>query len=625
MNKRQKKTLVRIILSAILVVVLETLKINQSVKFWLYFVPYLIIGYDVLIKAFKGIVRGQVFSENFLMAVASIGAIFLKDNLEGTAVMLFYQIGELFQSVALGKSRKSISSLMDIRPDYANVENPDGSLQTVMSDNIEVGTVIVVKVGEKIPIDGQVVDGYTSLDTSALTGESVPTSVGVGDQVISGSVNLSGVIKVRTTKEFSQSTVSKILQLVENASSKKSRSENFISRFAKYYTPAVCLSALVLAVFPPLLILLATGNNGAWLEWLYRALTFLVISCPCALVISVPLGFFAGLGGASSQGILIKGSNYLEMLSNIKCVAMDKTGTLTQGTFTVSEVIAVNGTEEKILEYSAYAECYSNHPIAKSIVARYAKEIDFTRVNNVQEISGKGVTATVDGKKVVVGNREMITQRTVAIENDDSVDTTVYVVVESEYLGKVIIKDKIKETSKVAVLQLKKLGVQEIVMLTGDKKAVAEQVGKQVGITKVYSELLPSDKVSIVEELTAKKRDKKDKVAFVGDGVNDAPTLMRADIGIAMGAMGCDSAIEAADVVLMDDNPKNIAKAVKISKKCMKIVRQNIVFALGVKFICLVLGVFGIAQMWLAIFADVGVMVLAVLNAIRSMYVKNIE
>ncbi|MBQ3492740.1 MAG: cadmium-translocating P-type ATPase [Clostridia bacterium] len=624
MNKRQKKTLIRIILSAIMILTLELLNLDGGLKFWLYFIPYLTIGYDILIKAVKGILRGQVFSENFLMAIASVGAIVLGDGLEGSAVMLFYQVGELFQSVALGKSRKSIASLMDIRPDYAFTENADGRLNKVDPDEVSVGTIIVVKAGEKIPIDGIVVEGTTVIDTSALTGESVPKSIFVGDEVISGCVNISGLIKIRTTKEFGESTVSKILELVENASSKKSRSENFISRFAKYYTPAVCLSAVALAVFPPL-IRLILGFGGEWNVWIYRALTFLVISCPCALVISVPLGFFAGLGGASSAGILIKGSNYLEALSKIKCVAFDKTGTLTQGSFTVTEVDAVKGTKEELIRYASHAEGYSNHPIAKSIVVAYGSSLDLTRVNGVCEISGKGVKAVVDGKTVLVGNKLIAQETGVKIDGYSGVGTAVYVIIDGVYYGRIIINDKIKDTAKDAIVALKKAGVTKTVMLTGDISSVAQNVGKTVCVDEIHASLLPADKVRIVERLISEKKNNSHKVAFVGDGVNDAPTLMRADVGIAMGALGSDSAIEAADVVLMDDNPLKISKAVGISKKCMHIIYQNIVFALGVKFVCLILGVLGLAEMWLAIFADVGVMVLAVLNAIRVMRVKNIK
>lgn len=624
MNKRQKKTLIRIILSAIMILTLELLNLDGGLKFWLYFIPYLTIGYDILIKAVKGILRGQVFSENFLMAIASVGAIVLGDGLEGSAVMLFYQVGELFQSVALGKSRKSIASLMDIRPDYAFTENADGSLNKVDPDEVSVGTIIVVKAGEKIPIDGIVVEGTTVIDTSALTGESVPKSIFVGEEVISGCVNISGLIKIRTTKEFGESTVSKILELVENASSKKSRSENFISRFAKYYTPAVCLSAVALAVFPPL-IRLILGFGGEWNVWIYRALTFLVISCPCALVISVPLGFFAGLGGASSAGILIKGSNYLEALSKIKCVAFDKTGTLTQGSFTVTEVDAVKGTKEELIRYASHAEGYSNHPIAKSIVVAYGSSLDLTRVNGVCEISGKGVKAVVDGKTVLVGNKLIAQETGVKIDGYSGVGTAVYVIIDGVYYGRIIINDKIKDTAKDAIVALKKAGVTKTVMLTGDISSVAQNVGKTVCVDEIHASLLPADKVRIVERLISEKKNNSHKVAFVGDGVNDAPTLMRADVGIAMGALGSDSAIEAADVVLMDDNPLKISKAVGISKKCMHIIYQNIVFALGVKFVCLIFGVLGLAEMWLAIFADVGVMVLAVLNAIRAMRVKNIK
>jgi len=624
MNKRQKKTLIRIILSAIMILTLELLNLDGGLKFWLYFIPYLTIGYDILIKAVKGILRGQVFSENFLMAIASVGAIVLGDGLEGSAVMLFYQVGELFQSVALGKSRKSIASLMDIRPDYAFTENADGSLNKVDPDEVSVGTIIVIKTGEKIPIDGIVVEGTTVIDTSALTGESVPKSIFVGDEVISGCVNISGLIKIRTTKEFGESTVSKILELVENASSKKSRSENFISRFAKYYTPTVCLSAVALAVFPPL-IRLILGLGGEWNVWIYRALTFLVISCPCALVISVPLGFFAGLGGASSAGILIKGSNYLEALSKIKCVAFDKTGTLTQGSFTVTEVDAVKGTKEELIRYASHAEGYSNHPIAKSIVVAYGSSLDLTRVNSVCEISGKGVKAVVDGKTVLVGNKLIAKETGVKIDGYSGVGTDVYVIIDGVYYGRIIINDKIKDTAKDAIVALKKAGVTKTVMLTGDICSVAQNVGKAVCVDEIHASLLPADKVRIVERLISEKKNNSHKVAFVGDGVNDAPTLMRADVGIAMGALGSDSAIEAADVVLMDDNPLKISKAVGISKKCMRIIYQNIVFALGVKFVCLILGVLGLAEMWLAIFADVGVMVLAVLNAIRAMRVKNIK
>lgn len=631
MTKKQRKMLIRIIASSLLflsLVVFEHFYAvpNRFLRLGLYMVPYLIISYDILKKAFKGIVNRQVFDENFLMAVASLGAVALAvyengSYKEAVAVMLFYQIGELFQSYAVGKSRRSIASLMDIRPDYANLEL-DGNIEQVSPDTVEVGSVIIVSAGEKIPIDGVLIDGSTTLDTSALTGESLPRSVGVGDEVISGCINLSGTVKIRTTKEFGNSTVSKILELVENASSKKSRSESFITRFARYYTPAVCIGAVALALIPPV-VSLALGNPSNWITWIYRALTFLVISCPCALVISVPLSFFAGIGGASREGILIKGSTYIETLSKVSIAVFDKTGTLTKGSFCVTNINPVDIEPERLIELSAYAEAYSSHPISKSIKQAYGKEIDFARIDDVKEISGKGVTAIVDGKHVGAGNGKLMDELCVSYTPCNDVGTVVYVAVDGVYKGSVTIADEPKETSKQAIAELKKIGVKNTVMLTGDADAVAKDVANRLGIDEVHSELLPSDKLAIVEKML-KKKDGRERLAFVGDGVNDAPVLSGADVGIAMGGLGSDAAIEAADVVLMDDDPLKLVKAIRLSSICMRIVKENIIFALGVKALCLVLGAVGIANMWLAIFADVGVMVIAVVNAIRAMYTKKL-
>lgn len=621
MNKKQKKMLVRIIVAALLVVLLtlipESIIGEKSiVQLGLFLIPYLIIGYDILKKAFKGIRNKQVFDENFLMAVATIGAIILGDYKEGVAVMLFYQVGELFQSYAIGRSRKNISELMDIRPDYANIVS-EGETKTVSPYEVPVGSVIVVKPGEKVPLDGIVIEGSASIDTSALTGESVPREVKYGDEIISGCINNSGLLKIETTKEFSESTVSKILDLVENASSKKSKSENFITKFARVYTPFVCYSALFLAVVPPIIGGIATGEFE-FSKWIYRALTFLVISCPCALVISIPLTFFAGIGGASKAGILIKGSNYLEALSNAKIIAMDKTGTLTKGVFEVTKVNPVNISEEKLLYYAASAECYSTHPISISLVNAYAKEINKEEVTDVTEIAGHGVSAKVGNDTVSVGNDKLMKLKNVKYINEPFVGTVCHVVVNDEYAGYIVISDKLKDTSKSAILKMAKAGIKKTVMLTGDNKFAADSIAALLSIDEVHSELLPQDKVNIVEKLLSEKG-QKDKLVFVGDGINDAPVLTRADIGIAMGALGSDAAIEAADVVLMDDNPEKIPLAVGISKKCIKIVYENIYFAIGVKAICLLLGAFGIANMWTAIFADVGVMIIAVLNAIRAL------
>ena len=622
MNKKQKKVLTRIIIAFVLLVLLNFLPVDGYLRMALYMIPYLVIGYDILKKAFKGIRNRQVFDENFLMAVATIGAIALGDYQEGTAVMLFYQIGELFQSYAVGKSRRNISELMDIRPDYANIEQ-DGKLEKVDPDEVEVGTIIVVQPGEKIPIDGTIEDGNSTLNTSALTGESLPRDAKVGDEVISGCINMTGVLKIRTTKEFGESTVSKILDLVENSSSKKSRSENFISKFARYYTPAVCYSALVLAVIPPLCRMLFMGLSPEWGDWIYRALTFLVISCPCALVISIPLSFFAGIGGASNQGVLVKGSNYLETLSQTKIVVFDKTGTMTKGVFEVSGIHHNEMEDAKLLEYAAYAECSSSHPISKSLQKAYGKPIDRSRVTDIEEIGGNGVIAKVEGVSVAAGNAKLMNRLGIAYKECHHVGTVVHMAVDGKYAGHILISDIIKPHAKEAIENLKKAGITRTVMLTGDGKKVAESVAADLGIGEVHSELLPADKVSKVEELLANKSEK-EKLAFVGDGINDAPVLSRADIGIAMGALGSDAAIEAADVVLMDDDPLKIGKAIRIAKKCMRIVYENIYFAIGVKLICLVLGALGIANMWIAIFADVGVMVLAVLNAIRTLFVKNL-
>ena len=615
--------LIRIIVAAILVVVFSLLPIEGYVKFGLFMIPYLVIGYDILKKAGKGIMNRQVFDENFLMAVATMGAILLGDYKEGVSVMLFYQIGELFQSYAVGKSRRNISDLMDIRPDYANIEK-DGKLEQVDPDEVEIGSIIVVQPGEKVPIDGIVVEGSSTLNTSALTGESVPQDAKCGDEIVSGCINMSGVLKIQTTKEFGESTVSKILDLVENASSQKSRSENFISKFAKYYTPAVCYGAVALAVLPPLVRMLFMGLSPEWGDWIYRALTFLVISCPCALVISIPLSFFAGIGGASKAGVLVKGSNYLETLSQTKYVVFDKTGTMTQGVFEVSGVHHNEMEEEKLLEYAALAECSSSHPISKSLQKAYGKEIDRSRVTDMEEISGNGVTAKVDGVSVAAGNEKLMEKLGIEFVACSHVGTVVHMAVDGKYAGHILISDTVKPHAKQAIKELKKCGVKKTIMLTGDRKNIADYVAKDLGIQEVYSELLPGDKVSKVEALLANKTEK-EKLAFVGDGINDAPVLSRADVGIAMGAMGSDAAIEAADIVLMDDDPLKIATAIHIARKCIRIVYENIYFAIGIKLICLLLGALGIANMWMAIFADVGVMVIAVLNAIRALFVKKYE
>lgn len=627
MNKKQKKMLVRIIIAAALMIILHFVPVKGVIRFLLYMIPYFVIGYDILRKAIKGIMNHQVFDENFLMAVATVGAIIVAlsengDYTEAIAVMLFYQIGELFQSYAVGKSRRNISELMDIRPDYANVE-VDGKLEQADPDEVEIGSVIVVKPGEKVPIDGIIIDGSSTLNTSALTGESVPRDAKYGDEIISGCINLSGVLKIRTTKEFGESTVSKILDLVENSSSKKSKSENFISKFAKYYTPAVCYSALALAILPPVVRMLFMSASPEWATWIYRALTFLVISCPCALVISIPLSFFAGIGGASREGVLVKGSNYLETLSQTKYVVFDKTGTMTEGVFEVTGVYENTMDKEKVLEYAALAESFSSHPISKSLKKAYGREIDQTRVSDVEEISGHGIIAKVDGIDVAAGNYKLMKKLRLSYADSDKVGTIVHVAVNGKYEGYILISDRIKATAKEAIHALKKAGIERTIMLTGDSKTVADSVAKELGIDEVYSELLPSDKVAKVEELLAKKS-RKSKLAFVGDGINDAPVLSRADIGIAMGAMGSDAAIEAADIVLMDDDPVKISKAIKISRKCLKIVYENTYFAIGIKLICLLLGAVGIANMWLAIFADVGVMVIAVLNAIRALFVHKL-
>lgn len=627
MNKKQKKMLVRVIIAAALMIILHFVPVKGVIRFLLYLIPYFVIGYDILRKAFKGIMNHQVFDENFLMAVATVGAIIVAlsengDYTEAIAVMLFYQIGELFQSYAVGKSRRNISELMDIRPDYANVE-VDGKLEQADPDEVEIGSVIVVKPGEKVPIDGIIIDGSSTLNTSALTGESVPRDAKCGDEIISGCINLSGVLKIRTTKEFGESTVSKILDLVENSSSKKSKSENFISKFAKYYTPAVCYSALALAILPPVVRMLFMSASPEWATWIYRALTFLVISCPCALVISIPLSFFAGIGGASREGVLVKGSNYLETLSQTKYVVFDKTGTMTEGVFEVTDVYKNTMDKEKVLEYAALAESFSSHPISKSLKKAYGREIDQTRVSDVEEISGHGIIAKVDGIDVAAGNYKLMKKLRLSYADSDKAGTIVHVAVNGKYEGYILISDRIKATAKEAIHALKKAGIQRTIMLTGDSKTVADSVAKELGIDEVYSELLPSDKVAKVEELLAKKS-RKSKLAFVGDGINDAPVLSRADIGIAMGAMGSDAAIEAADIVLMDDDPVKISKAIKISRKCLRIVYENTYFAIGIKLICLLLGAVGIANMWLAIFADVGVMVIAVLNAIRALFVHKL-
>ena len=621
MNKKQKKMLIRIIIAAVLIVVFSLLPAEGYLRFVLFMIPYLVIGYDILKKAFKGILNKQVFDENFLMAVATVGAILLGDYSEGVAVMLFYQIGELFQSYAVGKSRRNISELMDIRPDYANIEK-DGTMEQVDPDEVEIGTIIVVQPGEKVPIDGVITEGTSTLNTSALTGESLPRDAKAGDEVISGCINMTGLLKIRTTKEFGESTVSKILELVENSSSRKSKSENFISKFAKYYTPAVCYGALALALIPPV-VLLIMGKPAMWGDWIYRALTFLVISCPCALVISIPLSFFAGIGGASNQGILVKGSNYLETLAQTKYVVFDKTGTMTQGVFEVSGIHHNEMPDEKLLEYAALAECSSSHPISKSLQKAYGKPIDRNRVTDIEEISGNGVIAKVDGISVAAGNTKLMNRLGIAYQDCHHVGTVVHMAIDGKYAGHILISDIIKPHAKEAIAELKKAGISKTVMLTGDSKRVADQVAEELGIQEVYSELLPADKVSRVEELLNQKSEK-DKLAFVGDGINDAPVLSRADIGIAMGALGSDAAIEAADIVLMDDDPLKISKAIKIARKCIRIVYENIYFAIGIKVLCLILGALGIANMWMAIFADVGVMILAVLNAIRTLFVKNL-
>ena len=621
MNKKQKKMLIRIIVAAVLIVLFSKLPIDGYVRFGLFMIPYLVIGYDILQKAFKGIRNKQVFDENFLMAVATVGAILLGDYSEGVAVMLFYQIGELFQSYAVGKSRRNISELMDIRPDYANIE-VDGKLEQVDPDEVEIGTVIVVQPGEKVPIDGVIIDGVSILNTSALTGESLPRDAKAGDEVISGCINMTGVLKIRTIREFGESTVSKILELVENSSSRKSKSENFISKFAKYYTPVVCYGALALAFIPPI-VLLIMGKPAMWGDWIYRALTFLVISCPCALVISIPLSFFAGIGGASNQGVLVKGSNYLETLAQTSYVVFDKTGTMTQGVFEVSGVHHNEISDEKLLEYAALAECSSSHPISKSLQKAYGKPIDRNRVTDIEEISGNGVTAKVDGISVAAGNAKLVKRLRISYQECHHVGTVIHMAVDGKYEGHILISDILKPHAKEAIAELKKAGIKKTVMLTGDSKRVADQVAKELGIGEVYSELLPADKVSKVEELLHQKSEK-EKLAFVGDGINDAPVLSRADIGIAMGALGSDAAIEAADIVLMDDDPLKISKAIKIARKCIHIVYENIYFAIGIKILCLILGALGIANMWMAIFADVGVMIIAVLNAIRTLFVKNL-
>lgn len=622
MNKKQKKVLLRIIIAAVLMLIFVITDPQGWLGFVLFLIAYLTIGYDILIKACKGIRNKQPFDENFLMAVATLGAMGLGDYKEAAAVMLFYQTGELFQSIAVGRSRRNISRLMDIRPDYANIENADGELEQVDPDEVAIGSIIVVKPGEKIPIDGTIVEGSTTLDTAALTGESVPRDARCGDEALSGCINLSGVIKIKTSRVFGESTVSKILDLVENASSKKSKSEAFITRFARVYTPAVCAGALALAIIPPV-VSLAMGNPSAWDVWLYRALTFLVISCPCALVISIPLTFFAGIGGASNAGVLVKGSNYLEGLSEVRNVVFDKTGTLTRGVFEVSGVYNNTVDEAVLLEYAAYAECYSDHPISKSLKAAYGKPIDPERVADVHEISGNGVTAVFDGKSVAAGNARLMSSLGIEVPPCNEPGTLVHVAVNGTYCGVILISDKLKDGAKDAIAALKQSGIKKTVMLTGDAKRIADATAAELGIDEVYSELLPADKVSKVEELLGGLGGK-EKLAFVGDGINDAPVLSRADIGIAMGALGSDAAIEAADIVLMDDDPRKISKAIRISRKALRIVHENICFAIGVKVICLVLAAVGIANMWFGIFADVGVMVIAVLNAIRALNVKNL-
>lgn len=622
MNKKQKKMLIRIIISFILFIALRILSLNDFYETILFLITYFIIGYDILKKAIKGILNRQVFDENFLMAIATVGAIALGEYSEGTAVMLFYQIGEWFQSYAVGKSRRNISELMDIRPDYANIEDDSGNIVQVDPDEVEIGSTIIVKPGEKIPIDGKIIEGTSSLNTSALTGESLPQEVTTNDEVISGCINITGLLKIKTTKEFGESTVSKILDMVENASSKKSKSENFISKFARYYTPAVCYSALALALIPPIINLLI-GNEASWSVWIYRALTFLVISCPCALVISIPLSFFAGIGGASNTGVLVKGSNYLEALATTKYVVFDKTGTMTQGVFEVSGIHHSTIENDQLLEYATLAESYSTHPISKSLQKAYGKPVDKTRIKDVKEISGHGVIAKIDNITVMAGNDKLMKKFNISYVDCHSIGTIVHIAIDNKYAGHILISDLIKPTAKQAIQELKNIGIKKTIMLTGDISKVANKVATDLNIDQVYSELLPEDKVTKVEELLNQKSNK-EKLAFVGDGINDAPVLSRADIGIAMGALGSDAAIEAADIVLMDDDPLKIAKAIKISKKCLKIVYENIYFAIGIKVICLILGAIGIANMWLAIFADVGVMVIAVLNAIRALNVKNI-
>lgn len=622
MNKKQKKMLIRIIIAFILFIALRILTLNDFYETILFLITYFIIGYDILKKAIKGILNRQVFDENFLMAIATIGAIALGEYSEGTAVMLFYQIGEWFQSYAVGKSRRNISELMDIRPDYANIEDDSGNIVQVDPDEVEIGSTIIVKPGEKIPIDGKIIEGTSSLNTSALTGESLPQEVTTNDEVISGCINITGLLKIKTTKEFGESTVSKILDMVENASSKKSKSENFISKFARYYTPAVCYSALALALVPPIINLLM-GNEASWSVWVYRALTFLVISCPCALVISIPLSFFAGIGGASNSGVLVKGSNYLEALAATKYVVFDKTGTMTQGVFEVNGIHHSTIENDQLLEYATLAESYSTHPISKSLQKAYGKPVDKTRIKDVKEISGHGVIAKIDNITVMAGNDKLMKKFNISYVDCHSIGTIVHIAIDNKYAGHILISDLIKPTAKQAIQELKNIGIKKTIMLTGDISKVANKVATDLNIDQVYSELLPEDKVTKVEELLNQKSNK-EKLAFVGDGINDAPVLSRADIGIAMGALGSDAAIEAADIVLMDDDPLKIAKAIKISKKCLKIVYENIYFAIGIKVICLILGAIGIANMWLAIFADVGVMVIAVLNAIRALNVKNI-
>ena len=623
MTKKQKKAMIRIIIAVVLVGLISLLPVKGYIRFALFMIPYLVIGYDILRKAVKGIMNRQVFDENFLMAVATIGAIALGDYTEGVAVMIFYQIGELFQSYAVGKSRRNISELMDIRPDYANVETENGELEQVDPDEVEIGSVIVVQPGEKVPIDGVIIEGKSTLNTSALTGESLPREAEVDDEIVSGCINMTGVLRIKTTKEFGESTVSKILDMVENASSRKSRSENFISKFAHYYTPIVCYCAAALAVLPPLVSILFLHIAPDWGEWVFRALTFLVISCPCALVISIPLSFFAGIGGASRSGVLVKGSNYMETLAQTSCVVFDKTGTLTQGVFAVSSIYPEGMSEDQLLEYAALAESYSGHPISRSLQKAYGKGIDKNRIADVEEISGNGVKAAIDGKEVSVGNDKLMKKFGVSYKELNEVGTVVYVAVDQIFAGSILISDQPKPTAAAAIKALNKAGIRKTVMLTGDRRNVAEHVAKELGISEYYAELLPADKVSGVEKLLAGQRSR-EKLAFVGDGINDAPVLSRADIGIAMGAMGSDAAIEAADIVLMDDDPMKIAKAIKIARKCIRIVYENIYFAIGIKVICLILGALGIANMWAAIFADVGVMVIAVLNAIRALSVKRL-